>query len=344
MYILDTNAFYYAAGISEFTYDVNKLQTLIEDNSMFISSTSLFEFLVKFRNDISMIHKGGKYLWENNIKLASNVINPLPDNFSGDIMNITETELHSLCETVLKNKIDVESRFTAILFDMCLFSGYYFSAMSSGVEPCGFCFEILARVYKMFTEGNLELFKDIYTEGYTTDNCENYVRNYFYDLLAVELEMGIPFIERAKNIRSEQEIYDIDTWISSEDYSKDTLKLNAKLQKRTSTAFLRQLSVIYWKSNNDPELMKHIQKLQSMFEGKIKFTALREYCYDTLTNIMVHSGAWWKNDLLDAIILCNVQDEHVLITYDKGVIERMEKRKNEHPKYQESIKAIEDLK
>ena len=41
MYVLDTNAFYYAAGISECTYDVSKLQKLIEDNEVFISSKVL---------------------------------------------------------------------------------------------------------------------------------------------------------------------------------------------------------------------------------------------------------------------------------------------------------------
>ena len=109
---------------------------------MFISSTSLFEFLIKFRNDIQTIHKGGKYLWEKKIKLAGNVINPLPNNFTGDIINLTESELQTLCSNILENKIDAESRFISILFDMCLFSGFYFSAMSDGVEPSGFCFEV----------------------------------------------------------------------------------------------------------------------------------------------------------------------------------------------------------
>ena len=63
MYVLDTNAFYYAAGIPERTYNIAKLQKLIEENKVFISSTTLFEFLIKFHDDIDTIHKGGKYLW-----------------------------------------------------------------------------------------------------------------------------------------------------------------------------------------------------------------------------------------------------------------------------------------
>lgn len=344
MYVLDTNAFYYASGISECTYDVEKLRALVSNNDTFISSTTLFEFLIKYRNDIDMIHKGGRYLWEKKIKLAGNKINPLPEDFSGDIMNISEKELAELCERILENKIDVESRFITILFDMCLFSGYHFWALSSGTEPASFCFGILEKVCRMFSEINLEVFVDIFREGYKTDDCENYVRHCFYNLLAFELEKGIPFIERSKQVRDGDITPDIDEWLSLEDYTHDTEKLNNKMKAKTSTAFLQRLAVTYWKNNNDPELKAHIQKIKSIFDSKVKLTALQDYYYETLVEIMTKGAALWKNDLLDAIILCNVQDLHVLITYDNGVIKRMEKRKSEYAKYKESIDVINGLK
>ncbi|WP_300627727.1 hypothetical protein [uncultured Thomasclavelia sp.] len=344
MYVLDTNAFYYASGISECTYDIEKLQKLIEENDVFISSTTLFEFLIKFRNDIDTIHKGGRYLWEKHILLIDNVINPFPESFNGDIMNITGDELDSLCKSILDNKIDVESRFISILFDMCLFSGFYFSAMADGHEPPSFCFEVFEKVYRMFMQINLDVFVYVFTEGYKTDDCENYIRNCFYNLLAFALEKGIPFIERAKAIGDEDEIPNADEWMSSEDYSNDTEKLNNKMKAKTSTAFLQRLAVTYWKNNNDPELKKHIQKIKEIFNKKVGMTALQDYFYDTLVEIMTRGAALWKNDLLDAIILCNVQDLHIMITYDNGVIKRMEKRKTEYPKYLESVNVINELK
>lgn len=344
MYVLDTNAFYYAAKISECTYDVNKLQKLIDENDVFISSTTLFEFMLKYRYDIETVQKGGKYLWEKRIKLAGNILNPLPKEFSGDIMHITDIELDKFCTSILENKIDVESRYISLLFDMCLFSGLYFAALSSGVEPSGFCYEVLGKLCRMFTPINLELFVDIFTEGYKTDDCENYVRNCFYNLLAFELEKGIPFIERAKTVSDEDALPDIDEWISEEDYANDTKKLNNKMRVKTSTAFLQRLAITYWKNNNDPELCKYISKIKAIFDKKVGLTALQDYFYDTLVDIMTKGAALWKNDFLDAIILCNVQKEHVLITYDSGVIKRMEKRKSEQPKYLESINVINRLK
>ena len=344
MYILDTNAFYYAAGISECTYDVEKLRTLIHDNDVFISSTSLFEFLIKYRSDINAIHKGGKYLWENDIKLAGNIFNPLPTCFSGDIMNITEEGLSELCDDVLKNKIDIESRFITLLFDMCLFSAYYFTAYLDGKEPSEFCIKVFHSVYRMFAPTNLEVFGSVFTEGYKTDDCENYVRKCFYNLLAFEMEKGIPFIEHAKGIKEHDDIINIDEWLPTEDYDIKTETINNKMKNKTSNEFLQRLAIDYWKKNNDPGLKKYIKNIKPIFDSRIKFAAMQDYFYDTLISIMTSGAALRKNDFLDALILCNLDEQHTLITYDNGVIKRLEKRKNEYSKYEESVEVIEELK
>lgn len=344
MYVLDTNAFYYASEISEFTYNKEKLKELIRSNDTFISSTSFFEFLVKYKGKIGIIQKGGRYLWENHIKLAFNVFNPMPEHFSDDLVNITEEQYQLMYAEILENKIDTESRFTALLFDMCLFSGYYFTAMSDGKEPCGYCFAALETVYKLFTTCVIDVFREMYKEGYQTDDCENYIRNSFYNLLAFMLEKGIPFIEKAKNVTTDEEFQNLDEWFTIEDYNHMSQQLASKMKKTRSTAFLQRIAVTYWKNNNDPELKKHITRLKGMFDKKIKYEALQDYYYDTLVNILVHGSALWKNDFLDALIMCNIQDQHQLITYDNGVINRMEKRRNQYKQYDESLKTIAALK
>ena len=81
---------------------------------------------------------------------------------------------------------------------------------------------------------------------------------------------AIPFIERAKTISDNDEIPDLDEWVSSEDYTYDTKKINNKMKTRTSTAFLQRLAITYWKNNNDPELKNHIHKLKNIF-NKMNF-------------------------------------------------------------------------
>ena len=116
------------------------------------------------------------------------------------------------------------------------------------------------------------------------------------------------------------------------------------MERIKSTAFFYLLAVTYWKKNNDPELNKHIARLKTIFDKRVKYVALQDYCYDTLVNILVHGAALWKNDFLDALIMCNIQDQHQLITYDNGVISRMEKRRTEYKQYDESLKTIDYLK
>ena len=344
MYVLDTNAFYYAAEISQFTYDKEKLEKFINNNDTFISSTSLFEFLVKHKSNIETIRKGGRYLLDHHIKLAFNVFNPIPKHYYDDFINLSEKQYELMYEDILENKINIESRFTSLLFDMCLFSGYYFVAMSTGKEPCTYCFAAIETVYRMFSSCVLDVFKQIYEDGYKTDDCENFVRNSFYNLLAFMLEKGIPYIEKAKTVTSDEQYLSPDEWFTAEDYSRLTSAIYSKMQTRTSTAFLQRLAVTYWKNNNDPELKKHIAKMKAIFDKRIRYEALQDYLYDTLVDILVHGAALWKNDFLDALIMCNIENQHQLITFDNGVIRRMEKRRGQYKQYDESLKTIAWLK
>lgn len=344
VYVLDTNAFYYAAGISSFTYNVEKLRKLVAENDTFLSTTSLYEFIIKNRNNLSIIQKGGRFIFDNNIKIASNIFNPLPSNHSLDLQNYSETQLNSLCDVILENKIDIESRYTSFILNFCLFSGFYFYAFPSPQEPSKACFHIFEALYKMLSPMNIEAFKQVFTDGYQTNDCENYVRNYFYNLLEYELVQSIPYIEKAKLVPDDTDTVDISDWLSSDDFENAFKDTAAALHKKTSTQYLQQLGIKYKKGNNDPYLTKHISAISGLVNKRIPYPALQDYYYDTLENIVTNGAALRKNDFLDALIMCNIQNKHILITYDNGVIKRMEKRKEQYPKYQESLDIICELK
>ncbi len=344
MYVLDTNVLYYVLGLSTCEADMEKLEKFIANNEVFISTTSLYEFIIKNRNNSCAIQKCGKFIADNNIIIASNKMNPIPDGFSLEIEKISNTKLKELCEKILENKIDIESRFISLVFNLCLFSGYYFSANLLGEEPTAFCGYVLKAIYKMFGVINTKVLNQIFEEGYETDDCENYVKECFYNLLDFELRYGIPYIEKANNISDNTESLDIEDWFDSEDFVAPNEDIVKKKRRVTSTKYLQKLGVKYKKNNNDPYLQKHIGKLSSIINTKIPFSALQDYFYDTLDLIISNGAALRKNDFLDALIMCNIQDEHVLVSFDKGVINRMEKRKNQYPRYQESLKVYYMLK
>lgn len=74
MLFLDTNAFYYAAGISTTSINLPELLKLISENETCISVVSLHEFLVKFRNDIGVVKKGLQFLADHHSVVLPNGI------------------------------------------------------------------------------------------------------------------------------------------------------------------------------------------------------------------------------------------------------------------------------
>lgn len=344
MYILDTNAFYYAADISQFTYDVKKLRKLIVENDTFISSTSIYEFLTKYREDLPMIHKGGRFIRDNDIQIAVNKVDALSEEISWELWSYSKKQLAETCKKVLTVKVENESSIIAAVFDLCLFSGFYFSAYATGNEPSPFCQYVLTAIYKMFLQINTEVIRELFKEGYKGDNCEKDVRDGFYNLLDFELRMGIPYIEKAKEVIDEDGTIDVQVWLDSEDFETPTKEIAKQMCKKTSTKYLQSLGVIYKKNNNDPYLEKHLNRISGIINKRILLHPIQEYFYDTLDSIVTSGAALLKNDFLDALIMCNIQDEHIFITYDNGVIKRLEKRKEQYPKYKDSLDEINRLK
>ena len=128
MLFLDTNAFYYAAGISTASINLPGLVKLISENETCIAVISLHEFLVKFRNDIGVIKKGLQFLADYHIKTAYNKFFPKPENLEYINVDMSESELDTFVQSILQEKIDIESRFASIIFTSCFFSGAAFSA------------------------------------------------------------------------------------------------------------------------------------------------------------------------------------------------------------------------
>jgi len=204
MLFLDTNAFYYAAGISTASINLPGLVKLISENETCISVVSLHEFLVKFRNDIGVIKKGLQFLADYHIKTAYNKFFPKPENLEYINVDMSESELDTFVQSILQEKIDIESRFASIIFTSCFFSGAAFSAaknIDSGMT--GLATEVVWRAVTVVNKGNVDVFRQIFTDGYATDDCENYVRHAFQNLLGIYFQALIPICEAAKDTKDD---------------------------------------------------------------------------------------------------------------------------------------------
>lgn len=72
-------------------------------------------------------------------------------------------------------------------------------------------------------------------------------------------------------------------------------------------------------------------------------TPVREYANEIMYKCCIEGGTFWKNSILDAIILCHVDEENEHITFDNGVILHMKKYEKERCEYTTSLSIIESL-
>lgn len=339
MLFLDTNAFYYAAGIS--TADINKaeLLTQISKNETCISIVTLHEFLVKFRNNINVVKTGLQFLADHHIKTAYNKYFPKPSALEYINVDMSERELNTFVQSTLQEKIDVESRYASIIFTACFFSAAAFSASKNiDVGMTDLAMEVVWRAVQVVNIGNVDIFRQVFVDGYATDDCENHVRHAFQNLLAVYFQALIPICEAAKDAHDD---ITIEEFMGLYDWGVLSEQITKKMAKSdTALGYLSKIARAYWRASGDAHLTKYLRNFAQPICKVIHEEALQEYIIDIVEACCLQGGAFWKNDILDAFILCNLLDGDTIITFDKGAIKHMEKHRNERKMYDESLKLI----
>lgn len=336
---LDTNAFYYAAGLSNGDIETEKLREYISQNEVAISSVSFYEFLTKFKNEIDKIHKGSVFLSDKHIKIAYNKYFQYHDELRCDFTNISEQELGSVMKIILTNKIDVESRFASIIYDLMLFSGLYFYFMPEGESASDIKGHIFETCFKVFALSSLEVFREIFKEGYDIDNCEKYVRNATKNLLEFSYSVLLPVLDAAIEVQTEEEFREL---LDKFDFMGSAEIQSKRIQRcDSSIVYLSKMATKYNKSSKDSSLVNYLEKITQPIIKKIPEKALQEYLKEIASKCCKNGSAFMKNDILDAIILCNIENEHQLITFDNGLLEHMRKYKENRPTYKSSLELIE---
>lgn len=339
MIFLDTNAFYYASQISiNNDIDSKKLRAFIKSNEMAISSVSFYEFLVKNRDSLDTIHKGSEFLADNNFKIAYNKYFKHHKELDRDYTCINETELKRILEIVIADKIDTESRFAAIVYDLILFSGFYFYFLKKGEQEEDIKKYIFETCYRMWTLNSLEVFQQIFKEGYESKNCEKHVKNAVRNLLEFSLGITFPIFDAADDFKSEGEFHEL---INDFDFMGSAEKQLRKMEKYDSSiVYLSKLAKKYNESAENQNLTEYINSLMQPIEGKIKESGLKEYLRDIADSSCRNGSPFMKNDILDAIILCNIEEEYELITFDNKMINHMKKYSKKRETYSNSLLTI----
>lgn len=342
MVFIDTNAFYYALQIStNESVDDEKLRKFIIENDVAISSVSFFEFLTKYRSNIEVIHKGAQFLYDNKIKLAYNKYFPYTKILDCDYCNITGNELKQVMNKVLEIKIDTESRFASLTFALLLFSAFYFYYIPEGEKASDLKKHIFHTCFLVWTQDNLDVFKSIFEDGYKTDDCEKEVKNAIRKLLEISLSISFAIFDAAKDVKNEDEFKDL---IEKTDYislSKNKIK---KIQKvDTSIVYISRLAKIYNDISGDTQSTAYLSELSKPITKKIQEKGLQEYLCEIVAKSCKNGSPFLKNDILDAIILCNIDEEYKIITFDNNMKEHMQKFSDTRSTYKSSIELIKNF-
>lgn len=344
MLYLDTNALYYAAEISNGKCDVEKLRdTIAENKAVAISSVSLCEFVMRFKDNIEIIHKGGKFLGDNHISIGFNKYFPRPKKLPIYWNAITENQLEVFVDDIRDNKIDVESRFASICFSICFMSIADFMVKESAKDKVGVCYiPTLRNIMKKMNGINMDIFKSIVVEGYNTNDCENYLRKCFDNYMEYWLQCFVPILIKANEVNSYKEYHEIEKETDWDAMSKDILK---KINRSgTTMEFIKKKSMQYWKQMKEDHFEEFLSKLRESVNKMIKEEAIQEYITDIIQSFLLEGSSFWKNDILDAIIMCHLTDEDKLVTFDNGAIKHMEKYEEVRLVYKNSLNLIRSLK
>ncbi len=339
MFFIDTNAFYYALQISNNeSVDDDKLRDFISKNDVAISSVSFFEFLTKYRSSIDIIHQGARFLYNNGVKIAYNKYFPYDEILDCNYCDIGENEFNQVISKVLDIKIDTESRFASLTFALLLFSAFYFYFIPEGEKANDLKKHIFYICFSVWTKDNLDVFKSIFEDGYKTDDCEKEVKNAIRNLLEFSLSISLSIFDAAKDVKNEDEFKDL---LEKTDYISLSQNKIKKIQKvDTSIVYISKLAKSYNNLSGDTQSSAYLADISKPIINTIREKGLQEYLCDIVANSCKNGSPFLKNDILDAIILCNIDEEHLLITFDNNMKKHMQKLSDVRPTYKSSIELI----
>lgn len=344
---LDTNTFYYAADISKpESINVEKLIQEFEGHQLVLSVVSLYEFIMLYGEEPDIVHKGAQFLHEYKVRIKYSKYFPKPqngENYVKHLATIHKDDLIIFKRKIFEEKVESEIRYAAIVFHLCFFSGMYFAINSESQIPSELASDLCIRISNSMVAPIFDEFYQIYKTGYSTKSCEKYVKTEFYNLLSTLCQYFIPIIK--ESLQSGSEI-NIEQFLEQNIDWKTLVQQEAfKIEKcERSTVYLSNLARCYETVTKDCGLRQYMGRIRKIFSILDLTNTLRDYLCDIVLKCCRYAGGFQKNDILDAMIICSLTEQEVIITYDNGPIKHMEKHQAGRKAYENSLKMINRVK
>lgn len=349
MLILDSNIVYYMHGLSKPPEDINmlKLKTVIQEYSgtVAISSISLWEILLHYRNRAKSIRRLSTFMRCNHIRIYNDRYIAVPNGEKYDFTQIRQKELKQFISQIMPRKIYVESHFACVVYLLTIFAITYFDVFPQTASANDNIFQLLSSVFSVERDLSVRFFEEIYTNGYQTDDCENYVRGAFQQILQLTIPSTISLLKELADITEDEDLKTRLNNMSREKWNNETLKIAKAIKKKISpTEYIAKHALSYGKTINDKQLTDFLNNMWTTIGGlRIEYDSLKEYIFTIVKNIILYGSSFWKNDINDALILGSLKDKDLILTCDNGMINHLSTHKQSHFEYEQSLKLIEQI-
>ena len=354
MMVLDTNTLYYACGLSAPPLDVDRnklIRTIRSTEDVVISYVTLAEFLTKYRRHARIIRRTCSYMRDNHIRVIGCEYMPIDKQFIMLLTKIKQKDFNKEFKGIFDAKIDIESRIASTVFFVLLVCETIFECNIDPMNLTAPAFGFLSNLFKILRETLVPVFNEFYQDAYKTDDAENYIRRGIYRLLDTFIPVLMPLCQRViQDINDSVEPNEVDTTEIIHNFKRTewevaTETYHGRINKqRTPVHYVQRRGITYGKGINDKHLKLLLGGLEKSIEKIVGQNALKEYLFDILRKSITEGGAFRKNDINDALILCALNANDTIISFDNGIINHLRKRADVRVEYMNSVAAIENLR
>lgn len=353
MLLIDTNILYYATGFSTHASVDGKTiaQTINEAEQVYLSSVSLGEIIAKYNKNADRINCICNFMLRHHIEIHNNRYIPFQDDILLKLAAINQVELIRLYETLSARKCYIEAPYAITVFFSVLFCDIIYECNIDPYKIPNCIFEFFSIVFKdSLTPTISNLLKSAYQAAYATDYAEDYIKEAFHKYLEFAISLCVPLCKHVIDEYDqipEGEIVDIPAIISrykNSNWAEDMTKYQLKIKKKpTPATFVKSKGLSYGKGINDKHLSALLDGLSASFKKTISVHPLEEYVYSMVRNTISNGGAFWKNDINDALILSTLTPDDTILTFDTRMIEHMERYSTAHTEYKNSVAYIKSI-
>jgi hypothetical protein len=349
MTLWDTNTAYYVSGKSQVAgYDINKVIEYSRSDKAVISSMSVYEILFHFRNRAGCIRRIFSSLRNMNVSIVNH---PLLQNNQvsiGSLCSIKQQDLKVLVKEAADRKAQFESVYAFSMFFVIFSSALYFSLPPEDESEC-----VLSAVLKVWKdlrhEECFKSFKDIFKYGYSTNDCEGFIKKAFDYILFENLHTFMPIAVELANGEGKtiDEIFESIELVNARD------RLLKKINRTDNvSSYAKKLTESYKRGGGTDRYMVFVSKMHGIFEKIFNRSSgfwhdsIYRYFIDISARILERGGLYLKNDILDGLILQHLyaSEGDKLITFDANMIQHLSKYEATEKAYSDSLKIIESCR